>query len=45
MTKELKEDIKEIALVFGLGALFLIAFSKAWFLFWQLIAWFGGNIL
>ena len=42
MTKELKEDIKEIALVFGLGILFLIAFNKFMYLIWNFIAWVGG---
>lgn len=45
MTKELKEDIKEIVLVFGLGALFLIAFNKFMYLIWNFIVWVGVNVL
>ena len=42
--ENIKEDIKEIVLAFGLGTIFLIAFNKVWFLFWQLVAYLGGNI-
>lgn len=42
MTKELKEDIKEISLVFALGILFLVAFNKFMYLIWNFIAWYGG---
>lgn len=41
---EIKEDLKEVIMAFGLGAVFLIAFNKVWFLFWQFVAYLGGNI-
>jgi hypothetical protein len=44
MLKAIKEDVKEWFLLFGLGVIFLVVFSKVWFLFWQFVAYLGGNI-
>ena len=40
-----RKEIKELALLVVLSEIFLIAFSKIWFLFWKLIAYIGGYLL
>ena len=42
--ENIKKDIKEIVLAFGLGAVFLIAFNKFMYLIWNFIAWYGGGM-
>lgn len=40
-----RKEIKELTLLVVLAGIFLIAFSRIWFLFWELIAYIGGYLL
>ena len=37
-----RKDVKELTLLVVLAGIFLIAFNKIWFLFWELIVYLGG---